>query len=147
MSKLAVILIPLAAVVIFLNGMFGDFVFDDIKLVKENESLGSVRETIQALNIFSDRWENETVRANYRPVRFLSYAVDWQVSRLLWPDRTPVPPYIFHLHNILLHALNSLLVFLILRRITGGDAVPAFLALVWALHPLPQRLSQPLCQS
>jgi len=45
----------------------------------------------------------------------------------------------YHLTNVLLHALNAALVFLLARRLVGGprDALPAlFAALFWALHPL-----------
>lgn len=73
----------------------------------------------------------------YLPVLWVSYMLD--VS-LLGKD-----PWGFHLVNAILHALNTLLLFLLLRklaRIHGPDAprtatvVPFLLALLWALHPL-----------
>ena len=108
-----------------------------MKLVRDNPWIGSWGETFKAFDIFSDRWEAEQVRANYRPMRFLSYAIDAHLSRFLWPDRASVSPAVFHLHTILLHALNALLVFALLRRLFAcSGAFAAFLALLWAVHPL-----------
>jgi len=124
-------------VFVYLNAIKGDFVFDDVKLVRDNPWIRSWSDTFAAFDIFSDRWEKDEVRANYRPVRFLSYAVDWHVTRALWPGEEKLRPTIFHLHNILLHALNSLLLFLLLRRLLNtGTAFTAFLTLLWTLHPV-----------
>src|SRR5439155_8325074 len=41
-----------------------------------------------------------------------------------------------HLHNLLLHAANTLLLFLVLRRMTGARWPSAFVAGLFALHPL-----------
>ncbi len=134
---IAGVLIPCAVVLIYLNGVGGDFVFDDVKLVRDNPWIGSWSETLEAFNIFSDRWENDEVRANYRPVRFLSYAIDWHVTKFFWPNEQELRPHVFHLHNILLHALNSVLVLLLLRRLLPQSGMlPAFLAIAWALHPV-----------
>ncbi len=45
-------------------------------------------------------------------------------------------PHVFHVANLILHTINVLLVFLLLRRGTRKD-IPSFLgALIFALHPL-----------
>lgn len=74
----------------------------------------------------------------YIPLLWVSYMLD--VS--LFGNH----PWAFHLTNILLHATSSLLLFLLLRRLTcrfsrmGSSspplATPFLLALLWALHPL-----------
>jgi len=47
-------------------------------------------------------------------------------------------PLVFHLHNALLHALNTLLVALLVARVrpTAPLALPALFALAFALHPV-----------
>ncbi len=63
----------------------------------------------------------------YRPLRYASYLVDW----VLGGSAT-----VFHLHNVLLHAVVAALTALVARRL-GALPVAAFAgALVVALHPL-----------
>ena len=69
----------------------------------------------------------------YRPLLELSY---WLDNRL-WGMTASV----MHLENILLHCANSLLVFLLARRMTGTAVagfplVPMLAALLFALHPV-----------
>ena len=42
----------------------------------------------------------------------------------------------FHLTNVVLHAIDAAVLFLVLRRLTGCDGRSAAVALLWALHPL-----------
>jgi tetratricopeptide (TPR) repeat protein len=65
--------------------------------------------------------------ANYHPLTWLSHMLDCQ---LFGPN-----PGWHHRVNLLLHAINSVLVFLVLRRMTGRDWCSAFVAGVFALHP------------
>jgi hypothetical protein len=41
-----------------------------------------------------------------------------------------------HLTNVLLHAINSLLLFAVFKRMTGARWPSAFVALAFAVHPL-----------
>lgn len=71
----------------------------------------------------------------YQPLTWLSYALE----HALWPlGETLEAPQArgFHLTNVLLHALNACLVFVLARRLLGGHAVAFVAALVFALHPL-----------
>jgi protein O-mannosyl-transferase len=66
--------------------------------------------------------------ANWFPLTWLSYIVG-------------VSLYGFdsgwhHLTNVILHAANSILLFLVLRRMTGARWRSAFVALLFAIHPL-----------
>jgi hypothetical protein len=62
----------------------------------------------------------------YRPLAFLSYALDWQ----LWHGRAMG----FHLSSLFLHAANVALVFALGKRLFGH--VPAIVAaLLFAIHP------------
>ena len=69
----------------------------------------------------------------YRPIIELSYYLD----SLLWG----MEPATMHLENILLHCANSLLVFLLARKILVKQnnetlAIPLLVALLFALHPV-----------
>jgi Flp pilus assembly protein TadD len=67
------------------------------------------------------------VASNWHPLTILSHMLDCQLFGLTpwWP----------HLVNILLHALNSILVFVLLMRLTGAAWRSAFVAALFAVHP------------
>src|SRR6266446_3139664 len=65
---------------------------------------------------------------NWHPLTWLSYMLDSQLFGL----RAGA----FHLVNVLLHALTSLLVFAVFKRMTGIRWPSAFLAMLFAVHPL-----------
>lgn len=64
----------------------------------------------------------------WHPLTSLSFMFDSQVSGL--------KPGWFHLHNVLLQAATSSLLFLALRRLTGSTWRSAFAAAIFAIHPL-----------
>lgn len=58
------------------------------------------------------------------------------LSRLLDVSLFGLSPAAHHLANLALHALNVVLVFFVLRRLTGRAGAAAFAAAVLAVHPL-----------
>ena len=66
--------------------------------------------------------------ANWHPLTWLSLMLD---AQLFGPG--PAGP---HLTNVILHAANVVLLFLLLRRLTGTLWPGAFVAGVFAIHPL-----------
>ncbi|MGA2176270.1 MAG: tetratricopeptide repeat protein [Verrucomicrobiota bacterium] len=75
------------------------------------------------------RWAFTTGYAsNWHPVTWLSHILDFQ----LYGSH----PAGHHLTSVLLHAANSVLLFLLLRRLTGAPWRSAFVAALFALHPL-----------
>ncbi len=162
LKRFGFLAIPVIVFAVYSSAVDGEFVFDDKKLVLDNPALGSWNDLLAAFNVVSDRWEDENVRINYRPVRFLSYGIDAALTRHFRPEAEKLTPHIFHLHNILLHCINALLVFFLLkslmeRRRASASMAPekeglhemppdarsgagifffAFLALFWALHPV-----------
>ena len=74
-------------------------------------------------------WAFTTFRAgNWHPLTWLTHMLDCQFSGLN-PGR-------HHLTNLLLHIANSLLLFLVLRRMTGARWRSVFVAALFGLHPL-----------
>lgn len=66
--------------------------------------------------------------ANWHPVTWISHMVDLQIFGL-----NPGPQ---HAVNVLLHVANTLLLFLIFQDLTGARWKSAFVAALFALHPL-----------
>ncbi len=75
------------------------------------------------------RWAfTATDAANWHPVTWLSHLLDCQLYGL--------HPAGHHLTSLLLHLANSLLLWLLLRRMTGAFWRSALAAALFALHPL-----------
>jgi tetratricopeptide (TPR) repeat protein len=66
--------------------------------------------------------------ANWFPLTWLSHMLDFQLHG---PGAGAQ-----HVTNLELHLLNTVILFLVLRRITQASAASAFVASVFALHPL-----------
>lgn len=79
-------------------------------------------------------WDNiswafrTTYFSNWHPLTWLSYFLDAQLFG--------VNPSAFHLTNVLIHIANTLLLFLFLNRATESSWRSAFVAALFALHPL-----------
>ncbi|HLG31056.1 MAG TPA: tetratricopeptide repeat protein [Candidatus Brocadiales bacterium] len=126
---LCLLLIIVVSATVYLNSLKNGFVFDDIGLVKDNNviySLANIPYTIEHM---------------YRPVRVISYTIDYYFSGL--------NPLGYHISNIIYHAITSVLVYLVVFRIglrTGQTPfaptpnselrIPLFAALIFASHPV-----------
>jgi tetratricopeptide (TPR) repeat protein len=97
------------------------FTMDDRQYVIENGHLrGGLTETIGwAFTSFD--------LANWHPVTWLSHAADVHLFQL--------EPAGHHDVNLLLHLINALLLFWVLRRATGYDGRSFMVAALFALHP------------
>jgi hypothetical protein len=69
-----------------------------------------------------------TYQANWHPLTWLSHMADVELFGL--------SPGAHHLVNVWFHGLNSVLLFLALRRMTGGLWQSGFVAALFAVHPL-----------
>jgi len=75
------------------------------------------------------KWAFTTDHAgNWHPVTWISHMLDWQLFGY--------GPAGHHLMNLFLHLANTLLLFAVLRRATGELWRSAFVAGLFALHPL-----------
>lgn len=109
--------------VAFFPGLGGGFVnWDDPKFVLENWIIkGLGPDNIRAMF-------TSYVNGNYGPLTLLSFAVDFH---FFGSD-----PFFYHLHNLLLHAANTLLVFWLLQ-LFGARRLGSWCgAILFAIHPL-----------
>ncbi|UCF42749.1 MAG: tetratricopeptide repeat protein [Planctomycetota bacterium] len=116
--------LALGTVIAYEHLYHGDFVdYDDDMYVTENPH---VKNGITGDSI---SWAFTTGHAyNWHPLTWLSHMLDCQLfgSRPGW----------HHLTNLLLHIVNTLLLFGVLKRITGALWASGFVAAAFALHPL-----------
>jgi Tfp pilus assembly protein PilF len=65
---------------------------------------------------------------NYFPLQILSYALDFQI----WH----IQPFGYRFHNVILHILNAVLVYLLLKKFSSNTWVSFLAALLFGLHPV-----------
>ncbi len=98
-------------------------IIDDPAYVTDNTKVQS------GLTLENIRWAFTTTRAEFwHPATWLSYMLDTQFFG--------VTPRGYLFTNLLLHVLNTLLVFLLFRKATGAVWQSGFGAALFALHPL-----------
>jgi protein O-mannosyl-transferase len=118
------VLLALATVALYWPATRCDFInLDDHLYVTSNVHVQSGL-TLEGINwVFCN-----PVACNWHPLTMLSHMMDCQLFGL--------KPWGHHLTSVLLHALNTALVFLLLRRLTGAVWRSALVAAVFGLHPL-----------
>jgi len=104
----------------------GFIVLDDSAYVYENAYVQSGLNW----NSIRDAFSSELVEksGNWHPVTWLSLMLDYQIFGL--------NPHGYHLINLLFHVINTVLLFLIFHRMTKTFWQSAFVACLFAIHPL-----------
>lgn len=72
----------------------------------------------------------------YQPLPMLSFQANHALAKPDATGRFVVDPFLFHLTNIALHALNAVLAWAVMRRICGCRRVTLLVGLLFACHPL-----------
>jgi len=118
------LLLALATLVVFSPVGNYDFInYDDPEYVTSNLHVQ------QGLTINGVVWAFTTFdAANWHPLTWLSHMLDVSLFGI-----TPAGP---HMVNLLFHVVNAVLLFLVLRGLTGAQWRSAFVAALFALHPL-----------
>lgn len=125
--RLMIVLIPLVALIGYFPTLRAPFIYDDKSLIVENESIKSLahperffieRKSFSAKNDF----------IIYRPLATLSFALNYALGKF--------NPMGYHLVNLLLHAINGILLFYLLRLILKNSLLSLIAALLFVCHPL-----------
>ena len=121
----------------YANSVTNDFVFDDIQLIAEHPLKGGVGKIPQLLGM-EGGWGSA-----YRPVRMISYAIDYSLNEWIWGKvwgggrkEAGLTPAGYHIGNGVYHLVTVLLVFLVTRRLAGSMGVGLLAAGLFALHPV-----------
>src|SRR5262249_41007867 len=128
---LACALVLVLAGIVYLNAIHNPFVYDDQRLILANTSLLHLRD-----------WRALLLHEVTRPVVNVSYAID----HAMWGQ----DPFGYHLTSVMLHLVNTGLVYLLAWRITDDRSrrgepsnehprpqpVAFATALLFAIHPM-----------
>ena len=100
---------------------------DDVQLVAENVLVNhpSLKHAFELFLVPAHR-------DLYQPVPLLTFQIDFAIGGLV---SYVGDPRVIHVTNVTLHAINAVLVFLFLRRLTGRPVVGALAGLLMAIHP------------
>jgi protein O-mannosyl-transferase len=128
-------LLVLSTVAVFLQTRTHGFVnCDDNEYVYANHFIQ------QGLTPSSAWWAiTQAHSANWHPLTWMSHTLDWQLfgkwdaDRQCYVDSWPGG---HHLVNVLLHAVNAVLLYLVLQSMTGATWPSAAVAALFAVHPL-----------
>lgn len=113
----------LLGLIAFWPSVWFDFVnWDDPAYVQHNELIKSWSPS----NLVGVA--TETVTRNYAPLTIASLLLD----HTIWG----MNPSGYHATNVLLHVLNGLLVFVLLRQLTGSSFIAWFTAALFLVHPV-----------
>jgi tetratricopeptide (TPR) repeat protein len=118
------LVLALTTTAVFYQVCTYDFVnYDDPNYVYENPNIQA------GITPKAIKWAFSTGRiGNWHPLTWLSHMLDWQ---LFGPK-----PAGHHLTNLIFHVANTLLLFIVLKQMTRRLWPSAFVAALFALHPL-----------
>ncbi len=125
--------LAVVAVAVMIPSLFGPFIFDDQPLIMGNHYVHSFEHwakwfTGGLWDTNYDPTEGVVRRGYWRPVTLASYAWDWAVGG--------GSPLVFHATNLLVHAVNVVLLFVILRKWCRDDWGALAGAVLFAVHPV-----------
>jgi tetratricopeptide (TPR) repeat protein len=124
-NRTAFVLSVVVVAVCYLNSLPNQFVFDDGPLVGSNPAIRAIS-PIQFLK--SPYWAQKQYLGIYRPFTIFSLSVDYAIWKG-WPPG-------FRLTNLVLHALNGFILFLLCTSIAGEGMVPLVAMLIYLMHPV-----------
>lgn len=147
---LALLLLIAILLIIYRPALAGDYLFDDVTLIRDHPHLNDVSGLVTI-------WTNPVRSPDYYPLTYTSW---WIERRIFGGAASASPPpasptsllaagssatrpsepraviVAHHVGNVILHAINSLLVWLLLRRLRATVAVALLAAAIFALHPV-----------
>lgn len=126
------VFLALIAFAVYANSLSNGFVFDDESVVLGDPSLAKLSSIPQYFA--GQEGFQKVIGRYYRPVVSSSYAIDYAIWGL--------KPFGFHLTNVIIHIVNSLLVFQLLMMLFAGmqskfkDYIIFLGAALFAIHPI-----------
>ncbi len=124
--------LALAALVVFSPGLFAPFLWDDKTLILSNQQVRSLAAwrmwfTHDFADVVGDGRDAASRLHYYRPLITATYALEFAC--------VGARPFLYHLDNLLAHAVTSVLALFALRRWCGSWAGASVGAAFFALHP------------
>lgn len=129
-KKLFYLIVAVVSFLVYYNALNNDFVFDDESVVQNNVSIQSLSNIPKFFT--AEEGFHKVIGRYYRPVVSSLYAIDYAIWGL--------QPFGFHLTNIIIHVISSLLLLMVLIKLFGdyknGLLAALIGSLIFAVHPI-----------
>lgn len=128
-NKRAVLVLLLVSGIVYANSLFSGFVWSDKPLIIDKQGFfHNARNALVVLTSPDMGLGDEHATPYYRPLNTLTYMLDSH----LWG----LDPFWYHLENVLLHVLVTLLFYLLLADVFEDRRLAFFSALMFAVYPV-----------
>lgn len=138
MKKHIAIMVLLVSLV-YVNSLFGDFIYDDYITIVDNDFIKSQKNLTLLLSrrylthpleaMFNPRAYNIGAgEATYRPIATLSYFLNYALFKL--------NPFGYRLINLLIHIVNALFIYSLLDILFVNPRLSLFSAILFGIHPI-----------
>ena len=112
------------AILVYLNALSNGFTFDDFFYILNNQAVRS--------GSITGLFHPTAINNNFRPLSLATFALNWALGHQ--------QPLAYHLVNVLLHAVVTLLLYLVLigllEAVPEAETIGFVAALFFAVHPL-----------
>ncbi|MCS7062977.1 MAG: tetratricopeptide repeat protein [Methylacidiphilales bacterium] len=135
------VIISLFVAAVYLQTLKFQFVWDDINFNIVANPYINKKEAAQLAPFWQDAYAKL-----YIPITYTAWYLQAKLSRFIFPNyvsedklnTTDLNPSIFHFFNILLHLLNSLLVYILICKISplNSNILGFISALLFSIHPI-----------
>lgn len=122
-----IVLIIILGLVVYLNALKGDFIWDDECVIKNNISIRSWSNVSKVFATDMGMGGRDRF-IFYRPLQLFSYFIDYSIWKL--------NPIGYHLTNILLHILVALTLCWLVNIIYSDAALSLLAAALFVVHPI-----------
>ncbi|MEW6558204.1 MAG: tetratricopeptide repeat protein [Elusimicrobiota bacterium] len=121
----AIGLIVIATFGVYANSSKNEFVWDDIKIIKDNKS---IKDLNNLKKIFTKDYFKISKELSYRPVATFTYFLLYKIFKLnTWK---------YHLTNTLFHISIALLIYLLFTKLYKNKMKGFIAALIFSCHPI-----------
>src|SRR3989339_1000371 len=119
------ILVSLVSFLAYLNTLHHQFVFDDFRVITNNPY---IKDWKYFPALFNSDYFKISGELSYRPLVTLSYFIDYSIWGLNSSG--------FHLTNLLIHTINTVLVFFLICKTTRNFNLTVISCLFFSVHPI-----------
>ena len=132
---LILVLAIILSFTVFGNSIFNDFTFDDVSVVQNR---GDLKDPSNFLNLFVSPYHHLTKIGLFRPFTMASYAINHYINDAILPASASSFQQAagFRVVNIIIHALNSFLVFWLVNYLFKNRFLSYATFLLFLTHPI-----------
>jgi len=134
MSPYFCVILFVVAFLPYISGINGEFVFDDMDLIKNDPFYVTESNPLQCWN--RSFWKASRTQGMYRPLTLFSYWVEARIFAPFTSSQDGLFSPGFRFTNLILHIITTILVFKLAERLRFGRITAFIAAMIFAVHPI-----------